>query len=138
MLIKGKIPSTHLSAIKFYAERLFSPQKRQYLDLHIHYCHKKTEECGNIGVLDYNSRNQPNSFDIIIYRDDETEMLKTIAHEMVHVKQYALGELNDEMTVWKGLQIDSDSIPYDEQEWEIEAETVGLILYQDFQMEQND
>ena len=136
MLIKGNIPKKHLSAINYYADALFSHQKRQHLELHIHYCHKKTEEYGTIGVLDYNSRNKPISFDIVIYRDDEVEMLKTLAHEMVHVKQYALGELNDEMTHWRGQEMDSDSIPYDEQEWEIEAETVGLILYQEFKSEQ--
>jgi hypothetical protein len=46
------------------------------------------------------------------------------------VRQYARNELNDEMNTWKGRKIDSDSIPYDDQPWEVEAIKLGDELYE--------
>jgi len=40
--------------------------------------------------------------------------------------------LNEEMSVWHGKKVNADKIPYEEQPWEIEAETVGIILYESF------
>ena len=117
--------------VEFCAKKLMP---RLYnLDIFVHLC-KPTGALGYCLELENNR-----TFELEIDRTlPLRQLLETVAHEMVHVKQYALGELNDEMTHWRGLKIDSDSIPYDEQEWEIEAETVGLMLYQDFQMEHND
>jgi hypothetical protein len=58
-----------------------------------------------------------------------------LAHEIVHCLQYSRGELNEEMTMWRGRRVDADKIPYFEQPWEIEAETLGLKLYNDFMKE---
>lgn len=49
-----------------------------------------------------------------------------IAHELTHVKQYALGELsydykNPDKNIWKGKIILEDSIPYEKQPWEKDA-----------------
>ena len=54
------------------------------------------------------------------------EIASTIAHELVHVKQYIRGELDAYMTRWKGQQIPYGSrgalkIPYKSQPWEQEA-----------------
>lgn len=56
------------------------------------------------------------------------EMINTLAHEMVHVKQYITGELSEDLDVWKGKKINSDDIDYDDQPWEIEADKVGDML----------
>jgi predicted metallopeptidase len=64
--------------------------------------------------------------------DSEEEKLKTLAHEMVHVRQYIRGELNEEMSVWRGKKVDSDEIPYAEQPWEIEAESIAHKLYDEY------
>lgn len=58
------------------------------------------------------------------------EIIHTLAHEMVHVKQYVKGELNDSLDMWKGKEIDSDKIDYDDHPWEIEAEKIGDELYE--------
>ena len=57
---------------------------------------------------------------------DLQSMLETICHEMVHVKQYARGELKDlarssKCCKWKGKKINFDSTHYFDQPWEIEA-----------------
>lgn len=46
--------------------------------------------------------------------------LATLAHEMVHVKQFARGELSLDMKTWKNRK-DCDKIDYWEQPWEKEA-----------------
>ena len=61
------------------------------------------------------------------------ETLLAIAHEMVHVKQYAKGELKDYLRVnkckWKGKIIDSDTVDYWDHPWEIEAHGREKGLY---------
>lgn len=58
------------------------------------------------------------------------EIIHTLAHEMVHVKQYVKGELNDALDVWRGKDIDSDNMDYDDHPWEIEAEKIGDEMYE--------
>lgn len=63
-------------------------------------------------------------------------MLIAIAHEMVHVKQYAKGELKDYMrnnkSKWKSEIIDPDQLDYWEYPWEIEAHGREKGLYVKF------
>ncbi len=56
--------------------------------------------------------------------------MKTLAHELVHVRQYVRNELNDEMNTWKGRKVDSDAIDYDDQPWEVEANKLGNEIYE--------
>lgn len=57
---------------------------------------------------------------------NKKETLLALAHEMVHLKQYAKGEMKDifrpaKMTKWLGEKYLTDEIDYWEQPWEIEA-----------------
>ena len=56
-------------------------------------------------------------------------LLETVAHEMVHVKQYARGELTDTHGAWKGQPVDPET-EYWDLPWEIEAHgrEVGLFI----------
>lgn len=60
-------------------------------------------------------------------------MLLALAHEMVHVKQYAKGELKDyarsNKTKWKTEVIDPDKVDYWDFPWEIEAHGREKGLY---------
>jgi hypothetical protein len=60
-------------------------------------------------------------------------MLIGLAHEMIHVKQYAKGELKDYLRVnkskWKGQIIDPEEVDYWDQPWEIEAHEKEKGLY---------
>ena len=58
------------------------------------------------------------------------EVIHTLAHEMVHIKQYVHGQLNEDMTMWRGKEVDPDKIDYDDHPWEIEAEKIGDELYE--------
>jgi hypothetical protein len=55
------------------------------------------------------------------------KILETVAHEMVHIKQYAKGEMKDlisrpaNIRKWQGKEIDTNTISYWDLPWEIEA-----------------
>ena len=62
--------------------------------------------------------------------------LRTLAHELVHVKQYALGEMRDIMRNYKlefvrfnDDMIDVNRIKYKNQPWEIEANRKEYGIY---------
>jgi hypothetical protein len=45
--------------------------------------------------------------------------LRTLAHELIHARQFFSGELSSDLTAWKGR--DYSKAKYEEQPWEIEA-----------------
>jgi hypothetical protein len=57
-------------------------------------------------------------------------MLQTIAHEMVHVKQYFRKELDGSNVKWKWKGRNADGYRYENQPWEREANRLELPLYQ--------
>lgn len=56
---------------------------------------------------------------------NKKNILTALAHEMVHLKQYAKGELKDFVRVknvrWKGQVYNEDKLDYWDHPWEIEA-----------------
>jgi len=131
MIITGKIPKRHLRAIHFFAEQLFTPQKRRHLYLNVKYL-KNMEYLGLASVEDYNVLGMPNAFLIEVKRNTEEEMIKTLGHELIHCSQYARGELNEQMTLWRGRKVDADKLSYYEQPWEKEAIKLEQELYDAF------
>jgi len=68
---------------------------------------------------------RPRDFELEIHKHMPLRrILETIAHEMVHVKQYARGELYEGSRIakhrWQGKWLDKDP-DYWDQPWEIEA-----------------
>ena len=130
MIINGKVPKKHLLAIDHFAELLFTPARIYQLELTIKY--KSLDVFGLVYIDNYNLKGKPDSFIIEVNRYLNTDdKLKTLAHEMVHVKQYSLGYLNESMTRWRGKKV-SQNITYENKPWEIEAELYGLNLYESF------
>ena len=90
----------------------------------------KLEEYGYASVENYNTRKQPREFMIEVHPGiGAYNIISTIAHEMVHIKQYIEGELNEEMSYWKGKRVDSDKMEYWTSPWEVDAHglEVGLV-----------
>ncbi len=80
-------------------------------------------------IDEYNNQNKPRSFTIEINKNQsKMEILNAVAHEMVHVKQYVYGELNEQMSSWLGQKIDCDKVDYFEQPWEVEAYALEAFL----------
>ena len=60
-----------------------------------------------------------------------TEMMQTLAHEMVHVKQYFRKELEDSGCKFKWKGRNADGYQYGNQPWELEAFKREEQLYND-------
>ena len=73
------------------------------------------------------SRSRPREFTIRVDSSQSLQlMLETIAHEIVHVKQFARGELQDlssdiNVCKWKGADVKCNAVDYYDLPWEIEA-----------------
>jgi hypothetical protein len=59
-------------------------------------------------------------------------MIKTLAHEFVHLKQFAKLELNEENNKWKKTFVDTDAVSYHDLPWEVEAACLEEILFQHY------
>lgn len=58
------------------------------------------------------------------------EMMQTLAHEMVHARQFIRGQLNNESGwAWKGRR--ADNFEYENQPWEKEAYRLEKTLFMD-------
>ena len=132
MIINGRMNKNLREAIEFFASNLFTPQMKRHIEIRVRQRDLGVWH-GFASIEEYNVLNQPRSFIIELHKNDtEVEKLKTIAHEMVHVKQYVRNELNDEMNTWKGRYVDSDAIDYNDQPWEVEANQLGNELYEQY------
>ena len=131
MLIKGKISKSRMAALAFFADRLLTKQMQRHIMIEVVF-RKKMKHLGLTSVEDYNLSYKPRDFLLDINANQsEMEIIRTIAHEMVHVKQYVYGELNEEATYWCGEKLARD-LAYHEQPWEIEAHDVGDILLDEY------
>ena len=112
MIVKGRISKTHAAAIEYFASQLFSPQLKSHIVVSLAF-KKNMPVLGYTEVEDYNSKGVPREFILEINRkQSEKEILKTIAHEMVHCKQYAYGQIDEQGTRWLSRKMDHDSLPY--------------------------
>jgi len=97
---------------------------------------KNQNAYGFTEVEDLDSRRYK-EFTILLDADlDYTDLITTIAHEMVHVKQYAkdeLRELEDNFRFRK--EYFEKSMYYDEEPWEDEAHELEFKLVEDFSQE---
>ena len=108
-------------ASQFYAEQLFPKQLLRHIVVSIKF-NKHLDAFGYTGVEKRNSKGKAREFLIELHPYiTGKEILKTLAHEFVHVKQYVYEELNEEQTQWQGKSFDSDAVDYFELPWEIEA-----------------
>lgn len=130
MIVHGRIKKKYRDALEYFAKSTFSPQMHRHLQVRIAFKNNLGFYHGLVYVDDYNSKNKPRSFVIEINRrDPEEEVLKTLAHEVVHIRQFAYGELNEEMTHWKGKKLTWKQMNYLEQPWEKEASRLGELMY---------
>lgn len=108
-------------ASQFYAEQLFHKQLLRHIVVTIKF-NKHLDAFGYTSVEKRNSKGKAREFLIELHPYiTGKEILKTLAHEFVHVKQYVYEELNEEQTQWQGKPFDSDAVDYYELPWEIEA-----------------
>lgn len=137
MIVKGKVSKSHLSAMNYFADSLLTKQLKKHIIIHVKF-RKTMDVLGLVEIEDYNLSGKPREFILEINRNQsDIEILRTLAHEMVHVRQYAYCELNEEGTQWCGQKMARD-LEYHEQPWEIEANDVGDIIFYSYMENQND
>lgn len=117
-------------AALFYRESLL-PRKRK-LDIVICLIPNLVEEFGAFGECW--EGDTPNNFRITLDgKVSQKSILQTLAHEFVHVKQFAKGELKylQKGDKWCG-SVYSSKTPYSKQPWEKEAKKLETKLYSEW------
>jgi hypothetical protein len=124
-------------ATKWYAHRLLGT--RLYHNVEVELVFTNEDMSSDVyAYCDWNDSNyKARDFTISVRRDlSKKQTLLAIAHEMVHVKQYAKGELYDYVRSrkckWKGEVFESHLTGYWDLPWEIEAHSLEKILYNEY------
>ena len=133
--VTGKSRKVSIEEIKYASDFMLSYLvgtrliKSIYIDLQFKKLINTNGECIWIG-----ENHRPREFEIVISNTlGYNSTLSALAHELVHVKQYAKGELKDYMfnkwCRWKDEIYQVDEHDYWEMPWEIEAfgREVGLV-----------
>lgn len=108
-------------ATQFFSDCLLSKRMQENTSIKIKFTNK-IDDCGSAMIEGYNLQNKPRSFIIEVNSDmGAKDILYTLAHELVHVRQYAYGHTNESLSKWHDLKIDSDKVDYWYQPWEVEA-----------------
>ena len=116
----------------FYAHELMKPKMLENIYLRIKF-NSKIAVYGYAQILEYNESRKAREFEIELNPNiGAAEILKCLAHEMTHIKQYAYNETNETLTRWKGRKVDSDNMDYWVQPWEIEAFGTEVGLFAKF------
>lgn len=109
-------------AANFYAKELIPSKRILNNCTTIIRFDAKSPNFGSCGAEGYNSKKEPREFLIEIHPGiGARDILETLAHEMVHVKQLIYHETNDELSVWKGKRVNSELVDYWHHPWEIDA-----------------
>ena len=126
-------------ALEWYIKRLIGPHLAARLSVNI--VHRNLDEKGDKGSVIAHFENDykhPRRFLLEISTIlKKAPVLRVLAHESVHIKQYVYGELWDHnspelvgMTFWKKRNInEKDYKKYRERPWEKEAYRVEKSLY---------
>lgn len=124
-------------ALSFYSKELIpNTRVRNNCETTIRFT-SKIKDFGYAIVKSSNSRKQPRKFLIEVHPGiGARNILETLAHEMVHIKQYINGETDDQLTVWRGQSIDSNTVEYWSHPWEIDAYGREVGLFTKFAMKE--
>lgn len=116
------------SLAEFVLNKLVSKRLNNLLQIRINFVkdlHDRTESYGETAYYEDCSL-PPREFVIDLYSKLKMRsLLETLAHELVHVKQWATGEMretkNPFFTKYRKHLVNSDKTNYWDQPWEIEA-----------------
>jgi hypothetical protein len=124
-----KLKQEIIKASHFFAKELLSHQMIPHIEVKIMF-KTRLVDLGNCMITHVNEWNKPRTFEIQLRKGRSlTSTLCTLAHEFVHLKQFARNELADDHSYWKGFYIDPETIDYEDQPWEIEAAFKERILF---------
>lgn len=128
-----------LKAVRWMGQKLLGSRLYPKIDLELVFSRKDIIDPKVYGYCDWNDKShRSRDFTIVIDPNlNKKQTLLALAHELVHLKQYAKGELRDYSrtghTAWRGEKIDSH-VNYWETPWEIEAYGREKGLYHLFKL----
>lgn len=149
ILVEGK--SAALSkkevrfAVKFFADMLMSKRLVDSLSIEVTF-NKKKEPLSHASMTWLDTNDRPKVFDIELNANmGKRRLLIALAHEMVHIKQFAKGEMKDyvcrkksrQVIQWQKKDVSCDTF-YWERPWEIEAYGRELGLYEMYKAQVRD
>jgi|TARA_R110002153_G_C13289671_1_gene494781 hypothetical protein len=116
-------------AVDFFLNKLMTTRLQQTLYIEMDIIKDLEATTGNCGTATWEDANvRPKDFTVEASWNGKKgfeKTLETIAHELVHVKQFARGEMKDLMSVkkvsWNGTRYDRAETDYWDLPWEIEA-----------------
>lgn len=124
-------------ATLFYADELFSKKMLENLCVRIQFI-KKLDVFGYAFVDNIINTGKPRQFIIQLNPHiGARNILATLAHEMVHIKQFAYCETDEALSKWKGKKVDSENVDYYDHPWEIEAHGMEVGLFTKFVIKEN-
>lgn len=128
-------PCEIFNAVVFYGNKLMSTRMLAGIEVRIVFVPGLEKDRNLVGECEWEDDNlRPREFMIRLDAEmGKRKMLITLAHEMVHVKQYAKGEMRDLIrcgnTKWHKESVDTDDVNYWDLPWEIEAHGREAGLY---------
>lgn len=129
------------NATKFMIERLFHHDDAVHvvsnLEVYVDVQRGLCERTSNDGLMYAINRPEgaPIEFEVYVDADLSFELfLKSLGHELAHVRQYALGQLSckGEVFRWNGMVVDINAYDYYDLPWEISAHGSEFGLYARF------
>lgn len=91
-----KLKAQLTEAAEFFAAQLLNPRTARAITLDI----EITKNSDNLGAcVDEDGTKNPRWFTISLSKESVSEMIKTLGHEMVHVKQHAKNELKSALII---------------------------------------
>jgi len=141
--IIGKPSKIHSSLIHeaavFYTTELIRPRLSSKLSVCIFFKKGMLKDEGLEATCVWEDRNiRTREFTIHLDKDmSKRKLLISLAHELVHVKQYATGEMKQYLrrfpdVSWMGKFVNTNELDYNQWPWEIEAWDMEHSLYQKF------
>ena len=122
-------------AARWMAADLMGPRLCDTLTIKVKLERDLFKEEGILGDCEWIGENKrPREFVIRLYAGpNRKRSLKTLAHELIHVKQFARSEMYDhvqniDLVTWKGQRVDSNQVSYEDQPWEKEAYEMEIPL----------
>jgi hypothetical protein len=117
--------------IKLFASLLLTKRLAKYIFVEVQFLDMSGNSWGFCTPTDFDYNNH-REFEILINRNlTKTNQIRTIAHEMVHLRQYAVGDLKqykNEKYKWLGRKMIMTEEDYDIMPWEIQAHLAENIM----------
>jgi hypothetical protein len=114
-------------ALKFFGDQLISPRVLPFITINVIGIDGLIDKSNDGLVIWADDNIRPREFDLEINtRMQDRRFILTLAHEMVHVRQYVTKDVEELFRPkyakrWKGELIDINAVKYWDQPWEIEA-----------------